>query len=198
GEPRALVADRLHKLLGLGQGQAANAVHLLGNDNLAGLQVRDHAQQLGPVGARAGCLLTIDGGHVVAGRLRALDDGFLPAHVLLVGADADIDPCDLGRCHFGASYRMLGIPVPRNMAFCWAAIAFLQLGVSASSPGLFRHSAICALRSSGWSRKYDTSCTARASVASSLLAGLQAVSTAKAPSVITSRLVSPLAHFGIP
>ena len=36
------------------------------NDYLAGLQIGHHAQQLGPVGARAGCLLAVDAGDVVA------------------------------------------------------------------------------------------------------------------------------------
>jgi hypothetical protein len=38
----------------------ADAVDLLGNNDFTGLQVADHAQQLGAIGASARCLLAVD------------------------------------------------------------------------------------------------------------------------------------------
>ena len=59
------------------------------------MQVADHAQQLGAIGASARSLLTVDAGDVEAGGPGALHDGGLPGQVLLVGADAQVDARDL-------------------------------------------------------------------------------------------------------
>ena len=77
---------------GYGQRQAADSVDLLGNDHLARLQIGHHAQQLGPVGARAGCLLAVDAGDVVPSSLRDRDDPLLALQILRVRADTQIDP----------------------------------------------------------------------------------------------------------
>ncbi len=94
-QARALGADRGHEAFGLGQRQAADAVDLLRNDDFTGLQVADHAQQLGAIGASARSLLAVDAGDVEAGGPGALNDGGLPGQVLLVGADAQVDARDL-------------------------------------------------------------------------------------------------------
>jgi len=79
----------------LGQRQAADSVDLLGNYDFTRLQVRDHPQQLGAVGASARCLLAVDPGYVEAGRLGALHDSRLAGQVLFLGAHAEIDAGNL-------------------------------------------------------------------------------------------------------
>ena len=95
GQPCALGADRMDQLLGFGQRQAAQAVDLLGDDDLTGLQVADHAQQLGPVSPRARGLLAVDAGDVIARPPRILLNPFLALQILLVGADAQVQARDL-------------------------------------------------------------------------------------------------------
>jgi hypothetical protein len=53
-----------HPLRPDGEGKPADAIDLLGDDHFAGLKVRDHAQQLGPVRASARRLLAVDPGDV--------------------------------------------------------------------------------------------------------------------------------------
>jgi hypothetical protein len=47
----------------------ADAVDLLGNNDFTGLQVADHAQQLGAIGASARCLLAVDAAQKPAARV---------------------------------------------------------------------------------------------------------------------------------
>nr|P22994.1 RecName: Full=Uncharacterized 28.3 kDa protein in PAR locus; AltName: Full=ORF 5 [Escherichia coli]AAA26413.1 putative [Plasmid RP4] len=87
--------DRRNQALGLGQRQAADAVDLLRNDDFTRLQVRDHAQQLGPVGACAGRLLAVDAGDVVPGGPRGRYKALLAFKILLVRTGAQVDAGDL-------------------------------------------------------------------------------------------------------
>ena len=89
-QTRAFSADRGDQPFGLGQRQAADAVDLLGDDDLARLQVSNHAQQFGTVSACAGRLLAIDAGDVMACLTGAVLDVGLAGKVLFVGADTQV------------------------------------------------------------------------------------------------------------
>jgi len=82
----ALSSDRGDELFGFGEEKSADAVDLLGNHHFAGLQFRNHPQQLGPVRASTRGLLAVDPGDVVTGGSRALFDlalGWLRAFLVL-------------------------------------------------------------------------------------------------------------------
>lgn len=65
-------------------------VNLLGDDHFTRLQIRDHAEELGPIGAGTRGFLAIDTRDVIARRPGAILDLGLAGEVLFVCADAKV------------------------------------------------------------------------------------------------------------
>lgn len=68
GQLRAFATDRHHRLLCLGQRQAADPVDLLDDNDLSRLQVGNQPQQLGPVGASPRRLFAVYTRDIIAAR----------------------------------------------------------------------------------------------------------------------------------
>lgn len=129
-ELRPLGPDRGDQLFGFGEGKPADAVDLFGDDDFARLQVRDHAQQFGPVRAGARRLFAVDPSYVVTGGSSALFDLALAGEVLLVGRDAQVDAgnFDRGVARWGVRHlATLNHMVNRRKRRCYLAITYLAI-----------------------------------------------------------------------
>ncbi len=79
------------RILNQPQREPADAINLLRDNHFVGLQIGDHPEKLGSVGAGTRSLLAIDTCDVIARRPSAVLDFGLAGEVLLVNADAKVD-----------------------------------------------------------------------------------------------------------
>jgi hypothetical protein len=80
--------------LSFDQRKSADAINFLRDNHFTGLQIGDHPEKLGSVGAGTRSLLAVDARDVIARRPSAVLDFSLAGEVLLVSADAKVDAGD--------------------------------------------------------------------------------------------------------
>src|SRR4051794_6082023 len=108
GQPRPLAPDRAHQPLSLAQREPTDAIDFLRDDHFTGLQIGDHPDELGTVGASTGGRLVVDTSDVIARRPRAVLDLGLTGEILLVSAES----LKINRKSCSSLHNMLYLPCP--------------------------------------------------------------------------------------